>query len=672
MVRKLVSIGVLSLCLHPSCLVGQDQKVADSVRLIYQQDTLKDEAKLELLEELSFNEIRDLKKALVYAGELIKLAEEKGNKDYIQVGYFITGNKEMLLTNMKEALSAFIKSAELAKELNSVTKEGECYIAIADIYSSANNHNTSVIYYSKAIQLLRKSDDPSSLASALLNAGDEYRKVKKYDTALLYSQNAKVIFDSLQYQTGTGYSLGNIGMVYASTGKSNLAEKYLEEAISILEANEDYNASCDYLLSMADVYLNKGEKNAALNYALRSLGLAKQYKLNQQVINANLKVSDVYSQIGKTAEALKFYKAHIAGRDSVSNLQTVREMADLRTDYEVSQKQIEVDLLNQEKRNQRSIMISLVLILMMAVIIASILFKYNSQKKKAYEVLHLQKLATDEQKIKTENALSELKALQKQLIHSAKMASLGEIMAGIAHEIQNPINFVNNFSELNIEILDEMREVFQDKLDASDKAASDDILNSIAENLKKINDHGKRADAIVKGMLQHSRASSGEKKRTNINTLVDDSLRLSYHGLKAKNKGLNISVKTDYDNNAGEVALVPQDISRVLLNICNNAFYAVNQKKQTADSDYEPTVLVTTKRSGDKMKMSVRDNGNGIPKKILDKIFQPFFTTKPPGQGIGLGLSLSYDIIKFHDGDLKVETEEGVFSEFTIELPVDY
>ncbi|HEY5915993.1 MAG TPA: HAMP domain-containing sensor histidine kinase, partial [Chryseolinea sp.] len=216
------------------------------------------------------------------------------------------------------------------------------------------------------------------------------------------------------------------------------------------------------------------------------------------------------------------------------------------------------------------------------------------------------------------------------------------------------------------------REIFQDKLDASSKAASDDIMNSIAENLKKINDHGKRADAIVKGMLQHSRASTGEKKLTNINALVDDSLRLSYHGLKAKNKGLSINVKTDFDKNAGEVAVVPQDISRVLLNICNNAFFAVNQKKQTADSDYEPTVLVTTKRSGDKMKMSVRDNGNGIPKKILDKIFQPFFTTKPPGQGIGLGLSLSYDIIKFHNGELKVETEEGVFSEFIIELPVDY
>lgn len=672
MVNKFAYFGCILTCALTTGLVAQDQRIADSLKHIYQQDTLKDKAKLELLKELSFNEIRDLKKALLYTDELISLAKEQEDKRYLQSGYFIKGNKEIVLTNMKEALSALITSAELAKEMNSVVKEGESYLAIADIYSNTGNHNTSTHYYVKAIHLLRMANDSISLASAFLNAGDEYLKAKKYDTALSYALNAKAIFDTLRHQSGKGYSRGNIGMVYASTGKHRLAEKYLKEGISILEANEDYNASCDYLLSMSDVYLNKGEKTEALNHALRSLELAKQYGLNQQVINANLKVSDIYGEIGNTIESLKFYKAHIAGRDSVNNLQTVQELADLRTNYEVSQKQIEVDLLNQQKRNQRSVMISLAVILILALVIASILFKYNRQKKKAYEVLNLQKQATEEQKIKAENALSELKAIQRQMIHTAKMASLGEVMAGIAHEIQNPLNFVTNFSELNMEILDEMREMVLDKLDASDKAAADDIMNSIAENLKKINDHGKRADAIVKGMLQHSRASTGEKKLTDINALVDDSLRLSYHGLKAKNKGLNINVKTDFDKNAGEVAVVPQDISRVILNLCNNAFYSVNQKKQTTDSEYEPTVLVTTKRSGDKVKISVRDNGNGVPKKILDKIFQPFFTTKPTGQGTGLGLSLSYDIIKFHDGELKVETEEGNFSEFTIELPVEY
>jgi signal transduction histidine kinase len=215
-----------------------------------------------------------------------------------------------------------------------------------------------------------------------------------------------------------------------------------------------------------------------------------------------------------------------------------------------------------------------------------------------------------------------------------------------------------------------MRAVFLDKLEAADKVGATEIKDDLAENLKKINAHSKRADAIVKGMLQHSRSTTGEKKLTDINALVDDSLRLSYHGLRAKNKGLIINVKTDFDKSAGEVSVVPQDMSRVILNLCNNAFYAVNLKKQTADSDFQPTVLVTTKRSGEKIKISVKDNGNGIPQKILDKIFQPFFTTKPTGQGTGLGLSLSFDIVKFHDGELKAETEEGNFTDFTIELPV--
>ncbi len=672
MTFKIISFGFIFFCIVTSGLVAQDQRIADSLKIIYQQDVLTDEARLEMLKELSFNEIRDLKKALLYADELISLAEDEGAQNYLQRGYFIKGTKERLLTNMKEALSSFIKSAELSKEMDNVAKEGECYIAIADIYSNAGNHNTSTQYYAKAIRLLQKSNDSISLASALLNAGDEYLKAKKYDTALLYAVEAQVIFDTLQYETGKGYSLGNIGMVYASTGKNSLAEKYLQEAIGILEANEDYNASCDYLLSMSDVYLHRGDKTAALNNALKSLALARRYGLNQQVINANLKVSDIYEKTGDAGNALKFYKEHIAGRDSVHNLQAIQEMADLRTNYEVSQKQIEVDLLNQQKRGQRSIMISLAIILILAIIIASILLRNNRQKKKAYEVLNLQKQATEEQKTKTENALSELKSIQKKMIHSAKMASLGEVTAGVAHEIQNPLNFVTNFSEVNIEILDEMREVFLDKLEASDKAIANEIMSGLAENLKKINDHSKRADAIVKGMLQHSRSTTGEKKLTDINALVDDSLRLSYHGLKAKNKGLTIGVKTDFDKSAGEVAVVPQDISRVILNLCNNAFYAVNLKKQTADSDYEPTVLITTKRSGDKVKISVKDNGNGIPQKILDKIFQPFFTTKPTGQGTGLGLSLSYDIVKFHDGELKAETEEGNFSDFTIELPVGY
>ncbi len=276
------------------------------------------------------------------------------------------------------------------------------------------------------------------------------------------------------------------------------------------------------------------------------------------------------------------------------------------------------------------------------------------------------------QKNELETALTELKATQSQLIHSEKMASLGELTAGIAHEIQNPLNFVNNFSEVSIELVDEMEE----ELNNGDTAAITAIAADLKKNMEKIHHHGRRADSIVKNMLQHSRKSTGQKEPTNINALADEYMRLSYHGLRAKDKSFNASFKTDFDESIGSINVSPQDIGRVLLNLFNSSFYAVNEKKKHLKEGYEPTVSVSTKKvithPGDEnIEITVRDNGNGIPQKELDKIFQPFFTTKPTGQGTGLGLSLSYDIItKGHEGDLKVNTKEGEFAEFIIILPV--
>jgi signal transduction histidine kinase len=246
------------------------------------------------------------------------------------------------------------------------------------------------------------------------------------------------------------------------------------------------------------------------------------------------------------------------------------------------------------------------------------------------------------------------------------MASLGELTAGIAHEIQNPLNFVNNFSEVSNELIDEM----SSELDKGDIAEAKAIAADVKQNLEKINHHGKRADAIVKGMLQHSRTSSSTKEPTDLNALCDEYLRLAYHGLRAKDNSFNAKYETHFDVNLGNVNLVPQDMGRVLINLINNAFYVVNEKKKSGIENYEPTVSVSTKKIKDKVEIKVADNGNGIPQKILDKIFQPFFTTKPTGQGTGLGLSLSYDIVKAHGGELRVETMQGEGSAFVIQLPV--
>ena len=310
------------------------------------------------------------------------------------------------------------------------------------------------------------------------------------------------------------------------------------------------------------------------------------------------------------------------------------------------------------------------------------------------EELEQKRKAIEETNVALHKSLEELKAAQQQLIQSEKMASLGELTAGIAHEIQNPLNFVNNFSEVSNELMDEMNE----ELEKGDIAQAKSIAHDIKENLTKINHHGRRADAIVKGMLQHSKTTSGTKEPTDINALADEYLRLSYHGLRAKEKSFNATLVTNYDESIGNVNIIPQDMARVILNLINNAFYACTERSRSAVAekkrqyqseaalpvlsgglveDYKPTVVVSTKKVNDKVEIKVKDNGPGIPLNIVDKIFQPFFTTKPTGQGTGLGLSLSYDIVKAHGGEIKVETKparagtagEGEGTEFIIQLP---
>lgn len=289
-------------------------------------------------------------------------------------------------------------------------------------------------------------------------------------------------------------------------------------------------------------------------------------------------------------------------------------------------------------------------------------------QKAELEVLVAERTAEiTQQKEALLKTVEELRATQAQLIQSEKMASLGELTAGIAHEIQNPLNFVNNFSEINAELITELEQEIEKGNFEEVKA----IARDIRDNEGKINHHGKRADAIVKGMLQHSRSGGGAKEPTDVNVLADEYLRLAYHGLRAKDKSFNASMKTDFDQGLGLLNIVPQDLGRVILNLITNAFYAVSERKKLQPEGYEPTVSVSTKKVRNILEIKVRDNGMGIPPKVMEKIFQPFFTTKPTGEGTGLGLSMSYDIItKGHGGELLVRTKEGEFAEFIIKLPV--
>lgn len=287
------------------------------------------------------------------------------------------------------------------------------------------------------------------------------------------------------------------------------------------------------------------------------------------------------------------------------------------------------------------------------------------------EELEQKRKAIEESNAALQKSLEELKTAQAQLVHSEKMASLGELTAGIAHEIKNPLNFVNNFSEISSELLDEMKTELENK----NNEEVSELIENLKQNLEKINQHGKRADSIVKGMLLHSRGSTGEKVLTNINELADQYISLAYHGMKVQDREFNITMEKHYDETLGKVNIVPQDISRVILNVINNAFYACNDKKRklsgnNSESDYNPKVTITTKKDNNDLLLIVEDNGSGIPDSVKEKLFQPFFTTKPTGEGTGLGLSLSYDIItKGHGGKLKIESKEGEGTVLTISLP---
>jgi signal transduction histidine kinase len=380
-----------------------------------------------------------------------------------------------------------------------------------------------------------------------------------------------------------------------------------------------------------------------------SLQIADKYAFPGLSLHASDLLSSLYESKGLIDSAFKYQKISNTLKDTIFNKEKIQQVQSFTFIEKLRQK--DLDLEKTEYQNKVKLY-TLFAGLAGMVLVAVFLIRNNRFKQKA--------------NLKLEKSYAELKAAQVQLIQSEKMASLGELTAGIAHEIQNPLNFVNNFSEVNKELADELEQEIE-KGNYSDAKA---IAKDIKENEEKINHHGKRADAIVKGMLQHSQSSSGIKEPTDINALAEEYLRLAYQGLRAKDKNFNAMLKTEFDNSIGMINIVPQDIGRVLLNLINNAFYAVFEKQKLKIGGYEPAVILRTIKLDNKVHIEVRDNGMGIPENIAGKIFQPFFTTKPTGQGTGLGLSLAYDIVtKGHNGEMGVMSNDMGETIFYITLP---
>ncbi len=569
--------------------------------------------------------------------------------------------------DLPRAMNAVLQAKQIAEAEAYPEILASCYNRLAVIYFDLNEPK-KFHYYSKMSYDRRNSfRNQVLIITQMTNYAVSFLGLNQIDSAIYYTKLAYEYSVKVNSPQGLASIFRVFGRIELRRGNNQLALDYFKRSIVKGDEQSDLRTVAIGYNEIGRIFLKSNQIDSCIYYAKKGLAIGQSGPFPLRILETSIVLAEAYKAKNDYKLAYEYQNLMIKTRESLFGGRNIEDIQKMISDDERRLKELEDERkVYQNKLKQYGLLTGLAVLS----IIGFVLYRNNRQKQNANVVLQ-------QQKDKVESTLHELKSTQSQLIQSEKMASLGELTAGIAHEIQNPLNFVNNFSEVSKELLDEMKT----ELDNGNNEDAKDIANDVIQNLEKINHHGKRAGDIVKGMLQHSRSSSGVKESTDINALADEYLRLAYHGLRAKDprdaahKSFNATLKTDFDETVGKINIIPQDIGRVILNLITNAFYVVDEKKkqQTLQelAEYEPTVSVSTKKAGDKILISVADNGNGIPQKILDKIFQPFFTTKPTGQGTGLGLSLSYDIVKAHGGELKVETKEGEGSTFIIQIPTN-
>jgi two-component system, NtrC family, sensor kinase len=645
----------------------------DSIRNLIEHSS-NDTTRVDLLNSLGnyFAFIRQ-DSSIFYLAKAIELGETINYQNGCQAGYVKMAFVLNSAGNYGKALEMALKSLKIAEKLKTdrLIRMADSYVFIGQI-NARNNFDT--IALDESLQSIRLYEEAGESKDMLrwgpyTNIALIYLKWKVLDSALFYAQKSYdlVLHYPAWGQVAISVVASTLANVYLELGRVQLAHEYFLHGI---ETDKKFNAPLlrvRLFNNFARFFKNIGQMDSCIYYSEMAFQLCRNHQFGEQATDAASLIAQTYEQLRKPDSALKYTKIFIAAKDTIFNQSKLLQIQLLNFDEGQRQKDIQREINEAQERYKNQVRYyALIATAGIFLFLTLILYRNNRNKQIANKALELQKKEIDQQRTKAENTLHELRSTQAQLIQSEKMASLGELTAGIAHEIQNPLNFVNNFSEINSELIDEMER----EIEMGNLMDVKTIAKDIKENEQKIVHHGRRADAIVKGMLQHSRASTGQKEPTDINALADEYLRLSYHGLRAKDKSFNATLQTDFDPTIGKINIIPQDIGRVLLNLYNNAFYTVQEKKKKLPEGYEPIVSIRTRRISDKIEIRVKDNGNGIPQKVIDKIFVPFFTTKPTGQGTGLGLSMSYDIVKAHGGELKVESQEGEGTEFIIQIPV--
>ena len=608
---------------------------------------------------------RNLDSSYKYAQMANVLAQKLENKKYNAAMERIMGRVMQRQGNHQKALEHYLKQLDAVKQLKDTISISFCLLDIGHLFLGIKDYKQAKIYYRQAAAF-----DPSIAYAyghsapnlALARLGKIYFEMHQLDSARYYALQAYNLSLKIIDRRSHSEALTLLGDILADEGKYNAAIQYYQMAVEQGQLYNNLSLIADNYLHIAKVYFNNKMPDSSFYYGLKAYALAQEIKNPFSIVDAGGLVSLLYKNKGQSDSALKYLEIVDTTKDSLFTQEKNQQLQTILFNEQLQKQEIEA---THQKFKAQTKIVALgggILVLLLLVLI---LWRNNKRTQKLNSLLH-------KRGKKIERTFAELKATQSQLIHKEKMASLGELTAGIAHEIQNPLNFINNFSEVSVELAREIiEEVEKLKVTSTSKESLAHLTGDLIKNQEKIKEHGQRADAIVKGMLQHSRKTSGQREAINLNALADEFLRLSYHGLRAKDKSFNAQFKTNFDENIGRVTVVPQNIGRVMLNLFNNAFYSVSEKKKKLNGSFEPMVWVTTQKLLDKIQISVKDNGLGISEDVLNKIFQPFYTTKPSGHGTGLGLSLSYDIItKEHGGTLQVDTKQGEYAEFIVQLPI--
>ncbi|WP_420149758.1 ATP-binding protein [Spirosoma sp.] len=632
-----------------------------------QIDLIKaDSSKIEQYSKIGGDLIRAYRDAdaRVLTEQALTLAKELGNKR--DIAFFLSrlGDISTYASRYPEAIRLYQQAMDAATSVQDTNRLIYTLLHLGQIYNSTYEFSMAEKYLLQALQLASRSQS-KQLASCYNELSVLEGKRKNPRKAIEYGKQSMALNkknnDLVRYYA----TLLNNAICYKNLKQYEKSVDAYQEVLQYSQREKKkYQQIMVYVnLPWALIPLNRlDEAEHYVQLAIQGIKTGSVDNPKELLEESYNILTKINQQRGNYQAALAYREKAITYHDSIFNAANSQQLLELTTRYETEKKEAEIKELNiQNDHKQNQLMYvggGAVLLLVMLGLMGGL---YRRLRRANHQ------LASNNQQLN--QTLADLKTTQNQLIQSEKMASLGELTAGIAHEIQNPLNFVNNFSELSSELLLDLKEERQKEEKQNEELVAD-LLNDLTQNLQKIHHHGQRASNIVRSMLEHSHSSSGQRQPTNLNALAEEYLRLSYHGMRAKDKVFNADLRTEFDPEVGTIEVVPQDIGRVLLNLFNNAFYATADRQKEQKSDYQPTINVTTKRQKGRIEVCVRDNGTGISDMIKEKIFQPFFTTKPTGQGTGLGLSLSYDIVtKGHGGTFSVTSREGEGAEFVIVLP---